>query len=158
MKYIYPFTAIFNNGSTILVTNLEELKSLIDDYGMFGYEWVETEYTRQFRYKPFCETLPYDYTSTLFKSKRFQWIVRDDFGQKVDPNLIDFGYSRYYAWWYHGKRENQKLAAEKGLPIPYIRSRYKFRKHYKKTGGKRARLLQHQLKSEFTKNQNKDCC
>lgn len=158
MKYTYPFTAIFNDGNTELVSSLDELNKLIKIYGMFGYEWIETENTRYFRYKPFCETLPYDYTSEIFKIKKFQWIVRDDFGQKVDPNLIDFGHSKYRPWWSYGKLKEQQLAASKGLPIPYIRSRYKFRKHYKKTGGKRARLLQRQFKSEFVKNQNNNCC
>lgn len=152
MKYTYPFTAIFSNGYTVVVNDQIELKDLVKQHGWFGYEWLETEYTRSFRYRPYTETLPRDYEPKYFTLKRFEWIVRDDFGLKVDPAKIDFNESGYYPWWYRGKRMEQRNAAEKGLPIPYLRRSYRRKKKYKKHGGKHVAAKHQELAKEFNRN------
>ena len=142
MKYNYPLTTIFSCGYTEVVTNQYELQALITKFGWFGFEWLETEYTRMFRYRPCAETLPRDYQPRYFTVKRFEWIVRDNYGQKVDPELIELDWpASKKPWWYYGKKKAQQSAADKGLPIPHLSSRRKrYNKKYIKKGGIRSHI------------------
>lgn len=156
MKYTYPFTAIFKCGYTQVVNNSSELRQLVREYGIFGYEWLETCFSRQYRYKPFCETYPRDYEPKFFTAYHFEWIVRDFYGLKVDYYLVEFDDQPYRAWWSTGRREAQREAAEKGMPIPYIRSRWKSNKKYPKNGRRGVAARERQHKKIFKKNCDKN--
>lgn len=149
MEYQWPLTAIFKDGKIEVVKNKDELKTLVNTYGWFGYEWIETGISRMFRYRPFYETYPKDYVPKYETAKYFEWIVRDDFGRKVDPTHIEFE-SRYRAWWAYGKYKEQSIAAEKGLPIPHLRNwRRRWHKKYTKTGGKGCNVRNEQFIKDF---------
>lgn len=154
MNYVYPFTAIFKCGATIVVNNVDELRGLVTQYGKFGFEWIETEYSRRFRYNPFAETYPYNYAPTLFTPTYFEWIVRDDFGQKVDYDRIDFNWPKRSSWWYRGRQEAQRKAAERGEPIPHIRSHRRTKRKYPKNGRRGVAARASQGKDLFIKSKN----
>lgn len=156
MTYTYPFIAIFKNGETIEVNNSTELRNLVKAYGVFGYEWLETCFSRQFRYKPFVETYPYGYEPKYFSAYHFEWIVRDFYGVKVDYSLVEFDEAPYKSWWYSGRREKQQEAAEKGMPIPFLRSRWKRNRKYPKNGRRGVAARNGQDKKIFEKNRNKN--
>lgn len=153
MEYTYPMIAIFKCGYTVEVNNSSELRQLVKKYGSFGYEWLETCFSRNYCYKPFVETYPKDYVPRYFTAYYYEWIVRDFYGIKVDYALVEFDEKPYRAWWSTGRREAQAEAAEKGLPIPYVGRRRRFgRKKYKKNGGKAAARRNTQDNQIFIKN------
>lgn len=156
MKYTYPFTAIFKCGYTTEVNNSSELRALVKEYGAFGYEWIETSFSRAYRYKPFCETYPKDYVPRFESAHYFEWIVRDFYGLKVDYALVEFDEKPYRAWWASGRYEEQRKAAERGLPIPYVRSRWRANRKYPKNGRRGAAARNNQDKKIFNKNKNQN--
>lgn len=154
MKYTYPFTAIFKCGYTTVVNNSVELRNLVKEYGVFGYEWLETCFSRAYRYKPFCETYPKDYVPKYFTAYNYEWIVRDFYGLKVDYSLVEFENEPRYSWWFTGRRKAQKKAAEQGLPIPHLRGPMRGRKKYPKNGRRGVAARTNQDKMIFVKNKN----
>lgn len=154
MKYTYPMTAIFKCGFTTEVNNSIELRKLVKEYGAFGYEWIETCFSRNYRYKPFVETYPKDYVPKYFTAYNYEWIVRDFYGMKVDYALVEFEGERYRSWWSSGRAEAQRKAAEKGMPIPYIRSRWKSNRKYPKNGRRGVAARNGESKKEFQKNKH----
>lgn len=153
MKILYPVVASNRDGKTCLLYTAEEVKAFrvgrkvsvewrYYPFG-FGYDWRVKNYQWSYRLED--------------KFEDFDWILRDDRGRPVDPNLPPFRDNHGYNHRYGEKRIAEiRAAAEKGLPIPGLR-RYKRRKcHcYEYCGGnKRSRtqetVYQNALSNDFT--------
>lgn len=127
MNYNYPLIAIHrvSNKTEVLYTE-EDVKNFVKKFGWWTREsWI------------FSDSIRRIYDSYFYHPSEYRrdpdWIMRDDWGRKVDPRHFNFD-----SWRGNEARRKQILRAmELGLPIPGIghSNPWKFDKMRKKHGG-----------------------
>lgn len=128
----YPINALHKTGENFLIYTEEELRKFI-------YSHMVGEY---------FTSSAYNYIQSWWiVSGPAEWILRDDFGKRVDPTKFKPVYKRYV--------NKQKLVAiEKGLPIPYTgcSKAHGTNAMAKKNSGSRKRQVLRSLAEEHRKD------
>ncbi len=116
MIYTYPLIALNREGETRLFYDAETFCAFAHDRsnGRVGGYWLEyySGWGERTRLVPAAAAEVYTYQRPDIND----WIVRDDRGRVVD--IRDFPRPRYRPYWAYGRYRDQRVAAERGLPIP----------------------------------------
>lgn len=119
MEYKYPLTAISRDGSTIMLYTFDDVRAFYKKNGWWGEDWQRTWCYWQ-SYKNIKNrnhpSVPWNY-SRYTEPTQYQWIIRDEWGRKVNPT--DFNFSK--TTWWDERMKKVHHAAALGLPIPYQR-------------------------------------
>lgn len=113
MDYKYPITAINRDRTTLVLYSIDDVRAFVKKYGWWGKEWQKSWFWYDYGYRNAHPSIPWNW-SRRNEPVLYEWIMRDDWGRKVDPLHFDFSDNS----WRTKRLKKIRHAEENGLPIP----------------------------------------